>query len=39
MVLVMSVWEMSVPAEATTGEATETKAAFTLLFKFFSGGL
>lgn len=37
MVLVMSVWEMSVPAEATTGE--ETKAAFTLLLKFFSGGL
>lgn len=32
MVLVMSVWEMSVPAEATTGE--ETKAAFTLLLKF-----
>lgn len=29
MVLVMSVWEMSGPAEAATGE--ETKAAFTLL--------
>lgn len=36
MVLVMSVWEMSGPAEAATGE--ETKAAFTLLLKFSAVG-